>query len=473
MNFLFKWRAAALLALIVLGALVLALLPSFFVHTPAAASSGASLTLSTSIGPPTTMVQLTGSGFGTAETVSLTFDTALLGTTLSSASGTFSISEKIPRAALPGTHTVQALGGTSQRSAQASFLVQTNWAVDGFNAQRTHANPFENVLSRSNVSRLVLDWQYQTQNALLETSPIIVNGIVYISSTDTFLYALDAQSGALKWSQKLGPMLTTPAVANGVIYVGSEYGTIYALDATTGVLKWSRSLGGTMLSAPVVVGGVIYTGSLDFNMYALNATTGTVKWSKNLGTSVGSAVAVSNNVVYAGLASGHVVALNARTGALIWDASVSLNAIGGELVVANGLVYATSDSLFAIDASTGALVWYDLVSYPSASYSVAVADGMLFAGLGSNTFYAFNALTGQVLWTYVAGSVIIPSPTVANKVVYFCSSDGNLYAFDARQGTKLWSDAGNFALSSPSIVNGVVYVGSFNGALDTFHLPSP
>lgn len=470
MNLLWRWRSTTLLALIVLGALVLAFLPSLTVHTPASASSGASLTLSASAGPPMMTIQLIGSGFEATESVSLTFDTTPLGTTISSASGTFSVSEKISHSALLGTHSLQAIGETSRRSAQASFLVQANWTVDGFNAQRTHANPFENVLSRANVSHLVLNWQHQTQNAL-ETSPVIVNGIAYISSMDNSLYAIDAQSGTLKWSQKLAQMLTTPAVADSTIYVGSEYGTLYALDATTGVLKWSRSLSGTPISTPVVTGGLVYTGT-SFSMYALNAITGIVKWSKGLQTIVGSSVAISNNVVYVGLASGHVVALNARTGGLIWDAPVTLNAIGGELVVANGLVYLTSASLFVLDARTGAPVWDYLVTYPSASFSVAVANGMVFAGLGSNTLYAFNALSGQVMWTYAAGSVIIPSPTVANGVVYFCSSDGYLYTFDALHGTKLWSDAGNFALSSPSIVYGIVYVGSFGGALDAFHLAS-
>lgn len=469
MNTFLRWRGNLVLVLIVLGSLTAAFVSPLIVHTPAAASSGASLTLSVRTGPPTSHVKLTGSGFGTSETVSLTFDTVLLGTTMTSQSGTFSYTVMISGSALPGTHQMQALGETSQRSAQASFLVQTNWAADGYNAQRTHQNPYENVLNTSNVSKLILDWLYQTKQAI-QTSPIIVDGIVYIGSTDTYLYALDAQTGTLKWKQKLGLMLSSVAVANRVVYIGSEYGTLYALDAKTGLLKWSYSIvGGGLPAAPVVVGGVAYFDSGNFQMYALDAKTGTLKWAASLETGVGSSVAVSNGVVYVGLSSGHVVALDTQTGAVKWDSVVSPNAVGSELVVANGLVYVSADSIYALDARTGALVWSYLASYPASAFSVAVANGMVYAGL-SSTLYAFNAKTGQVLWTYVAGSGIVPSPTEAAGVVYFCSSDGNLYALDAQQGTKLWSYTGNFALSSPTIVNGIVYVGSYSGALDAFHL---
>lgn len=472
MNSRLRWWAIPFMTLLILGALVCAFLSPLIVHTHAAASSGATLTLSVNAGPPTSKIKLTGSGFGTSETVILTFDTVQLGTTITSASGTFSNTESIPRTALPGPHQVQARGETSQLSARASFLVQTNWATDGYNAQRTHNNPYENVLNTSNVSKLVLSWRYKTNKAI-QTAPVIADGIVYIGSTDTYLYAIDAQTGVLKWSHKLGQMLTPAAVANGMVYIGAEYGFLYALDDKMGQLKWSYSIAYAGYgSAPVVVGGTLYYDTGNFQLFALNAKTGVLKWAVGLDNAmIESSVAVSNGVVYVGLASGHVAALDAQTGALKWDVFVSLNGVGGELVVVKGFVYVSNFyTIFALDAQTGGLIWDYYDAIPNSSSSVAVAHGMVYAGMG-NTLYAFNALTGQILWKYVAGSVIDPSPTVAAGVVYFCSSDGNLYVLNALQGTKEWSYAGNFALSSPATVNGTVYVGSYSGALDAFRLP--
>src|SRR5437899_11176442 len=59
------------------------------------------------------------------------------------------------------------------------------------------------------------------------------------------------------------------------------------------------------------------------------------------------------------------------------------------------------------------------------------------------------------------------TPAVANGVVYVGSTDGNLYAFQAATGQKIWSApagaaTGNWVASSPAVANGVVYVGSLD-----------
>src|SRR5260370_34034467 len=101
MNTFLRWRGNLVLVLIVFGSLTAAFVSPLIAHTPAAASSGASLTLSVRTGPPTSHITLPLSGFGTSETVSVTFDTVLLGTTLTSTSGTFSYTEPIPHSAHP------------------------------------------------------------------------------------------------------------------------------------------------------------------------------------------------------------------------------------------------------------------------------------------------------------------------------------------------------------------------------------
>jgi outer membrane protein assembly factor BamB len=63
------------------------------------------------------------------------------------------------------------------------------------------------------------------------------------------------------------------------------------------------------------------------------------------------------------------------------------------------------------------------------------------------------------------------SAAVANGVVYVGSTDGNVYALNAKTGAKLWSGStGNAVFSSPAVANGVVYVGSFDGKVYAFGL---
>ncbi len=228
---------------------------AFFISaSPIALAAGASIKLSPTSGPPTSKVTVSGTGFGASEKVTITFDTTSVGAATTSSSGTFSQNITVPKSALPGNHTVKATGQTSKLTASATFLVRTNWSMYGFDLLHTHLNPYENVLSPSN------------------SSPAVVNGVVYVGSDDQNVYALNSTTGAKKWSFHAGGGIdfSSPAVANGVVYIGSGDHNVYALNATTGAKLWSFTTGSFVFSSPAVVNGVVYIGSDDAKVYAFH-----------------------------------------------------------------------------------------------------------------------------------------------------------------------------------------------------------
>jgi len=117
----------------------------------------------------------------------------------------------------------------------------------------------------------------------------------------------------------------------------------------------------------------------------------------------------------------------------------------------------------------------------STTPAVATFSGqhILFVGSWTGVFYALDAITGQKLWTftvdYVGGRCnqqapwcrigSSPAVDVANKMVYFGSYSGYLYALNALTGQLVWkaqagdSLAGYEVWSSPAIYNGMVFVG--------------
>ncbi len=119
-------------------------------------------------------------------------------------------------------------------------------------------------------------------------------GSVYFGSGDGHVYALDAASGALNWKFRTGDVVhASPAYADGVVYFGSWDSYFYAVDAKTGAEKW-RFHGGEdpaihnqvgFQSSPAVVNGVVYTGCRDSKLYALDAATGREKWHFDAGGS--------------------------------------------------------------------------------------------------------------------------------------------------------------------------------------------
>src|SRR5438874_2646741 len=270
MHTLISRRMTILLALLVVLALSLTL--SGVTHQAAHATPArASITLSKVTGPPTTTLTVEGTGFGSSETVITTFNTTtIVGSTRTSSLGSFSLGITIPATALPGRQSIQATGRRSGLTDSHTFLVNTNWSQFGYDQTHSRTNPYENVLSRTNVSHLTLDWSSPT-GGVIGSSPAVVNGVVYIGSDDGNMYALDAKTGASLWSYPTGGFInSSPAVANGVVYIGSSDRNVYALDAKTGTRLWSYPTGSFIYSSPAVVNGVVYIGSANGNMYAFH-----------------------------------------------------------------------------------------------------------------------------------------------------------------------------------------------------------
>ncbi len=89
-----------------------------------------------------------------------------------------------------------------------------------------------------------LEWSATTGGPVFRSSPAVVNGVVYVGSTDLRVHALNANTGATLWTATTGgPVISSPAVVNGVVYVGSTDLMVYALNATTGATLWNRVTG--------------------------------------------------------------------------------------------------------------------------------------------------------------------------------------------------------------------------------------
>ncbi len=472
-------------------------LNAFFIYIPSGAAT-ISLTgtynpvAGVASGPPSSTITVSGQNFGDAENVNIK-----MGTILASAqtvAGSFSTSLTIPRTTLPATYTVQAVGSTSSRTAQSPFLVQTNWNNFGFDTQRSHYNPYENILNTSNVNSqsLKLKWSYSTLNNVT-TSPAVADGYVYIASADHKLDAINAKTGKRHWFfDAKSPLYGSPTVANGVVYILTYNYTLHAFDAATGARLWSAVIGNAKLgypnqSTPIVVNGVVYIGSGNNNLYAFNAAgcgnlTCMPLWSATTGGAINSSPAVVNGVVYVGSTDGNLYAFDATSGTQKWMAATG-SSIMATPAVANGNVYigSTDGTFYVFNASgCGSATCSPLWTYATGNQifsSAAVANGVIYVGSNDDKLYAFKAAgcgktTCQPLWIAPVGNTlsaaINSSPSVANGVVYVGSNNGNLYAFKAAGCGKptcspLWTyTTGGPVKSSPAIANGYIYFGSYD-----------
>jgi outer membrane protein assembly factor BamB len=190
----------------------------------------------------------------------------------------------------------------------------------------------------------------------LPTSQMAIAGnVVYVCSTEGYLYALDLRTtGTLAlWRADVGvsaglrlkeaPFIVSgqPTVAGGVVYVGSEDQSVYGFDAATGAKRWSFATTGQIVrSSPAVVEGTLYIGSDDTKLYALDAATGATRWVYTTAGKVRSSPVVAPDIVYVGSGDANVHAIHIETGMLVRKYATADSVIAPPLV-ADGTLYAT------------------------------------------------------------------------------------------------------------------------------------
>ena len=132
-------------------------------------------------------------------------------------------------------------------------------------------------INTKNVKDLRVAWIFQTDvRESMETSPIIVNGVMYVTTSFDHLYALNAQTGEQLWHYKhdmgpitvycCGPNNRGAAVYGDKVYIATLDAKLDAVDAKTGKLVWSQqiadpSLGYSETMAPTAVDGKILIGT--------------------------------------------------------------------------------------------------------------------------------------------------------------------------------------------------------------------
>src|SRR5207245_10761495 len=75
-------------------------------------------------------------------------------------------------------------------------------------------------------------WSVPLGGGVEASSPIVVNGVVYVGVGDDKLYAISAVTHAVLWTGSLGSgILASPAYGNGIVYAASGDGFLYAFPA--------------------------------------------------------------------------------------------------------------------------------------------------------------------------------------------------------------------------------------------------
>jgi PQQ-dependent dehydrogenase (methanol/ethanol family) len=204
-------------------------------------------------------------------------------------------------AALAGCHPGRGPADVDSARLAAADQEPGNWMTHGRTYSEQRYSPLDKI-NTTNVGSLGLAWNFElATNRGVETTPIVVDGVMYVTSSWSLVYALDAKTGALKW--KYDPQVPRQvgfhaccdvvnrgvAVWKGRVYVGALDGRLIALDAKDGHVIWStvtvdQSKSYTVTMAPRVVKGKVIIGNSGSEygvrgyISAYDADTGKLVW---------------------------------------------------------------------------------------------------------------------------------------------------------------------------------------------------
>ncbi|MGH7755744.1 MAG: PQQ-binding-like beta-propeller repeat protein [Vulcanimicrobiaceae bacterium] len=120
-------------------------------------------------------------------------------------------------------------------------------------------------IAGDNVGRLVPAYVIQTGIVgPFEATPLVVKGVMYLSTPNDGVIAADAKTGDVLWQRKpisgkfricCGPVSRGVAVGGGLVIVGQLDAKLVALDAATGKPKWSATVADGKAGYSVTMGG--------------------------------------------------------------------------------------------------------------------------------------------------------------------------------------------------------------------------
>jgi alcohol dehydrogenase (cytochrome c) len=243
-----------------------------------------------------------------------------------------------------------------------------------------------NQINRDSVKNLDLAWVYsfpplpkenyfgRAGSGKLESTPIVVNGMMFITSANNRVFALDAKTGQEIWRRSepmpndikgcCGAMNRGVAVYKDKVYWKTFDNRMQCLDAATGTLVWEVTIddyknGNTSTGAPLAADGKILTGIAGWGpgfIAAYDAETGDLVWKTYTAPQPNTEAAKTwGGATPIGASPWTTGTYDSELGLIYWGVGNPSPGLNGDGRPGDNLF---SDSIVALDIKTGKMRWY-------------------------------------------------------------------------------------------------------------------
>ena len=323
-------------------------------------------------------------------------------------------------------------------------LGKSHWSSWGVTNTNTRYQPDSDIDSR-NVSNLKLRWVFNVKGLESRSPPVVIGNLLIIGTSTGFIYALDKKTGCVHWSYRAeGDIRSSPLVKlnNAFLYFIDSYLTVYSLNLLDGSVRWKTDLPSEEFNFSTG-SPVLYGSKLIIPISTIETVMPLDPFHECCKT------------------SGAVVAVDVYTGELIWNHRVLPKAelIGKRLI--------TRVKKFA---PSGAAVW-STPTIDSSGNKIFFGTAQSLQSPASEFSDAIIALdfdTGKRIWSHqttpkdafnlacmiplhpscpeedgpdldFGAAVIYTKDNQGKEIVIAGQKSGWVYAFDPKDGQKIWS----------------------------------
>lgn len=297
----------------------------------------------------------------------------------------------------------------------------------------------------------------------------LVDDQIYACTNDGYVFAIHAQTGALRWINPVAspayPIQRPSHVGKQVAFVLPSEIQIY--DRVTGDPVQKRALGFPAGGGAISDGQRLYFGGLDRRFYALRTDNLFTTWRVLTEGQITSAPVLFGDYVYFASEDGKVYACNRENKKFQWKYS-TYGPITADLVVTEDGVYAASrdNSLYLLDILFGQVRWRARLGGPlidspavigSTAYQYSARDGLV--AIDAQVLEADD----RVLWTLKEGRAAL---TADEQNAYVLTTDDKVAVVDRKSGeVKQRINAPGFNLAMPDAAMQSLFLASSDGRL--------
>jgi outer membrane protein assembly factor BamB len=270
------------------------------------------------------------------------------------------------------------------------------------------------------------------------------------------------------WSARAGRRLTGRVVLeDGYLYGAGVDRKVYAVDLESGEVRWSSRLSGLVAGGVLVSGDTLFVASSrpEGRVYALDRANGRRLWRAKTGP-VGAPLTVVDGMLIASAQRGNLLGLDPATGRIRWRRRMGMARVAPVSVGGGAVVVAAVDSLYRLNADDGEVT--HRVRTPGAIVSPwLVHRGLLVGGTTDSQVVAISPVDLGTRWSVKVDAPVLGSPGALGDTLYVASRRGSLYRVPpADRPTAERVVSLEWPVTAPvSVVDGLLLLGGADGTL--------